>query len=53
MRKYDSPSCEVDLIMQEKSILSTTATAGDDYPITHSDPFHSRAYGLGEEDDYE
>lgn len=50
MRQYESPSCEVDIIMQEKSFMSVTASS-DDYPVTPVQPFHSR--GLWEEDDYE
>lgn len=50
MKQYESPSCEVDIIMQEKSFMSVTASS-DDYPVTLVQPFHSR--GLWEEDDYE
>lgn len=50
MKQYESPSCEVDIIMQEKSFMSVTASS-DDYPVTPVQPFHSR--GLWEEDDYE
>ena len=50
MKQYESPSCEVDIIMQEKSFMSVTASS-DDYPVTSVQPFHSR--GLWEEDDYE
>ena len=47
MKKYESPFCEMEIIEQEKSFLSVTASS-DDYPVTQVDPFHSR--GLGEED---
>ncbi|MBR3388773.1 MAG: hypothetical protein IKG84_11230 [Bacteroidales bacterium] len=55
MKQYESPFCEVDVIMQEKAILSTTTTAsaGDDYSVITVQPFHSRSNGLWEEDDYE
>ena len=47
MKKYESPFCEMEIIEQEKSFLSVTASS-DDYPVTQVDPFHSR--GLSEED---
>ena len=47
MKKYESPFCEMEIIEQEESFLSVTASS-DDYPVTQVDPFHSR--GLGEED---
>lgn len=47
MKKYESPFCEMEIIEQEKSFLSVTASS-DDYPVTPVDPFHSR--GLWEED---
>ena len=40
MKKYESPFCEMEIIEQEKSFLSVTASS-DDYPVKPSNPFSS------------
>ena len=40
MKKYESHFCEMEIIEQEKSFLSVTASS-DDYPVTPSNPFSS------------
>ena len=53
MKKYDSPSCEVDIIEQEKMFLASVETSSDDMPITPVQPFRSKSMGLWEEEEYE
>ena len=53
MKLYESPSCEVDILVQEKSFMVSNTPISDDLPVNPSHPFNSRAYGLWEEDEDE
>lgn len=51
MKPYESPSCEIDIIQQEKSFVTGASTEG--YPVTPVNPFGPYSTNTMEEDDYE
>ena len=53
MKKYESPSCEVDFIEQEKVFLDSVTASSEDWPLTPSQPFRSKSMDLWEEEEYE
>ena len=50
MRPYESPLCEVDLIVQEESFMATNTPTTETYPVNPSSPFGSGSMSPWEED---